>query len=181
MKTIRLPIYEDGVETNEYLEIDITFFISSHRGLRNTQVKVMPEPLADWERELLECGGVEAMEKEAIDRIISGLPPSPGDKARARHSAIMEKLETERAEHSEIFDEADIYNEPQHEWRPIKGFESYDMNRNRMIIDRGTHRSIEQKTNGRARRVMLFDAQVGRMKTISVEFLFAQTFPELNK
>lgn len=62
MKTVRLPIFESGVETGELLEVDITFFLSSTMGLRSHQAKVLQEPLADWERELLEGGSPEVVE-----------------------------------------------------------------------------------------------------------------------
>ena len=63
MKTVRLPIFEDGVETGEMLEVDITFWISPTRGIRSSQARVLQEPLADWERELL--GGAYAEENKA--------------------------------------------------------------------------------------------------------------------
>ena len=56
MKTVRLPIYDDGIETRNYLEVDLTFWLSSTAGLRSNQARVVepePEPMADWELELL--------------------------------------------------------------------------------------------------------------------------------
>lgn len=65
MRTVRLPIYDEaGDETPQCLEIDITFFISSIRGLRNTQCRVVDLPTPE-------------QEKEMIDRIIAGLPTRP--------------------------------------------------------------------------------------------------------
>jgi hypothetical protein len=73
MKTVRLPIFEDGIETRDYLEVDINFWISSTKGLRSNLARIVEpnrflsdlerdpskeEPLADWERNLLE-GTVE--------------------------------------------------------------------------------------------------------------------------
>lgn len=64
MKTVRLPIFEDGVETRDYLEVDVTFWISPTRGIRSNQARIIEyqepeweppvqEPLADWEKLLL--------------------------------------------------------------------------------------------------------------------------------
>jgi hypothetical protein len=65
MKTVRLPIFEHGVETGELLEVDVEFFLSSTRGLRSTQARVLQEPLANWERELVE--GFKEENKAAIE------------------------------------------------------------------------------------------------------------------
>lgn len=53
MKTVRLPIYENGVTTDEMLEVDLTFFLSSTRGLRSNQARVLQPQLAQWEIDLL--------------------------------------------------------------------------------------------------------------------------------
>lgn len=47
MKTVRLPIYENGIELHEYLEVDTTFFLSSTAGLRSVQAQVVSEPRED--------------------------------------------------------------------------------------------------------------------------------------
>lgn len=77
MKTVRLPMYgEDGIELPGYLEVDLEFFISSTRGLRSNQARVVQpeEPMAEWEKEL--CFEVVKEELDTVDRIISGLPPT---------------------------------------------------------------------------------------------------------
>lgn len=75
MKSVRLPIFEDGLELQEYLEIDIVHFLGAasseiaHNHMRVVQ-SLTPE-----------------QEKEEIDRIIAGLPP--------RHPSWDEREEAE--------------------------------------------------------------------------------------
>jgi hypothetical protein len=65
MRTVRLPIYDDGVlEVGKYLEIDVPYFIPPTVGLRSSRARIVEEepfqpdpieePLADWERALLD-------------------------------------------------------------------------------------------------------------------------------
>ena len=84
MKTVRLPIYEDGVELREYLEVDLTFFISAAASKFKANparvialedpvadTEVSDGPLADWEKELLWS---EEVKPEYEWRELDGLP-----------------------------------------------------------------------------------------------------------
>lgn len=71
--------------------------------------------------------------------------------------------------------------EIQHDWRPIEGFPSYEMNPSRMIIEKVTHKTVKQTPGRNGSRVLLSDCYKNQMKMMSVEFLFKNTFPELRK
>lgn len=66
MKTVSLPIYENGIELNERLEIEVALFERVARNLRvsSSQIKIVPGPTVEQEIEVL-------------DRIIHNLPPRP--------------------------------------------------------------------------------------------------------
>lgn len=65
MKTVRLPIYEDGLETQSYMEIDVRHFLgSSGSEIAHNYIRIVEAPNVEEEMEV-------------INRIISGLPPVP--------------------------------------------------------------------------------------------------------
>lgn len=66
MKTVHLPIYEDGIMLNDYLEVELDFFISSTRGLRSNQARVREFQLAQWELDLLNSAKVEITNAETL-------------------------------------------------------------------------------------------------------------------
>lgn len=186
MKTVRLPIYEDGVELREYLEIDITFFVSSHRGLRNTQARVVEIPMSEGMRKVMDS--IKAQEEiDTLDRIVHGLPQTPGNRMKAKHEAIIEALEADRPQvtykKQRIAEDVPYVEEvgrPYHDWRKIPGFEGYTMNPRKIIINDATDQTVGQERGAQGAKVLLSDEDgVGRR--FSVDFLFAKTFPELNK
>lgn len=70
MKTVRLPIYEDGVETLDYLEVDVTFWISPTRGIRSNQARIIEYQEPDWNdvlEKVLDQHGVA--KREALEKI----------------------------------------------------------------------------------------------------------------
>lgn len=79
MKTVRLPIFEDGVETQDYLEVDITFFTSSTAGLRSNQAKIIhpqsySELLEEFEKDIAKQEVIGSFAPAEEWRTIEGLP-----------------------------------------------------------------------------------------------------------
>ncbi len=203
MKTVRLPIFEDGVETDDVLEVDITFFISSHRGLRYTQAEIVPKETKDafagqkvegaWDLYRNEAAPIPIpeitpeQEEEVISRIIHNLPTKPFRVHREEILGEFTKPEEPIFEDFEVPFDKDEYSKPDdppgrpyHDWRKIPGLEGYTMNPRKIIINEATDKTVGQERGAQGAKVLLSDEDgVGRR--YSVDFLFAKTFPELKK
>lgn len=173
MKTVRFPIFEDGLELQEYLEIDLVHFLGAagsevaHNHMRVVQQRT-PE-----------------QEKEMIDRIIAGLPPHPFEEdpnewigpALARTDRTNPWREFNKREHIGEF-------APLDETREIPGWSGYLMNSDRTIIDKETRTEVPLVEKGsqtkRNASVMLYHED-GGLSHMNVAWLFRQTFPELKK
>lgn len=183
MNTVRLPMYnEDGIEIPAYLEVDVEYFVSSTRGLRSHQARVVqtePMPMANWEREIYEGVVKEAEQKELdrtateeieiIDRIIYGLP----HRIAQSTSVVIHNVHVD--------DELVVVEIPTKiEWRSIPGFEDYEMNNNAIIRDPSVGGDHVPFINGGHRAspsVMLYSGK--QPKHLDVGILFKKTFPEL--
>jgi hypothetical protein len=58
-KTVRLPIYDGDMMTNQYLEVDLEFFIPPSSKVLSNQARIKEHELADWEKELLKMSHLE--------------------------------------------------------------------------------------------------------------------------
>jgi hypothetical protein len=169
MKTVRLPIYEDGTETNEVLEVSVELFrkLAATSIAFKGHVRVVPKETKD----AFTGQKVAEVEIETIDRIIHGLSPEP--------KRIPRDLTVDEAHERGYFMEPSP-GRPYYDWRKIPGFEGYTMNPRKIIICEATDKTVGQERGAQGAKVLLSDEDgVGRR--YSVDYLFAQTFPELNK
>lgn len=183
---MRLPIFEDGMETTEYLEIDITYFISDVRGLRSSQARVV-ETLADWEKELLQSAKdhedklqeifrTPEEEVDTLDRIVHDLPPLT-DLSGRTVKYKKQRIHEDPEERPELPIGATFDAREERGWRAIPEFKDYFMNNHSKIINVHTQQEVPV-TLGRINNVLLSDED-GVARRMSVNHLFKKTFPEL--
>jgi hypothetical protein len=150
MRSVRLPIYADGKQTGDVLEIDVRFFLGSagsetaHRFIR---VDKAPTP---------------EEEVEMLDRILHGFPPQP----------------KQLFENQIAHDDKPGQSDDPRGWRTIKGFSGYIINSRGMIIDKQTQKTVATEVKFDRRRAMLCDDN-NSMKWMNVEWLMFKMFPEL--
>lgn len=175
MKTVRLPIFEDGFRNGETLEVDIAYFTTGP-GRHFGKIINNRNP---------------AVEKEIVDRIISGLPPRDptwwDHMSQLRPPSAHFTLEadgtvTQNVKPEDVeFTEEDLHRNDvalvPDTWRPIPGFSQYEMNINKKIVVAKTGKSVSIMKGGRIDNVLLSDDN-GNAKRMAIDWLFAQTFAE---
>lgn len=162
MKTVHLPIYLNGIELQEHLEVSVELLqkLGASSTIYKGHVKVVLN-ITPAEVEITK------QEIEAIDRIIHGFPPRP----------------TVHFPEAGVFDVGVCISQgepvPEVEWRVIPGFARYRMNNSKVIVEDFTDQKVSV-TLGRLNNVLLSN-DAGVMKRMSVNHLFGMTFPELSE
>jgi hypothetical protein len=170
MKHVRLPIYDEGLETMEHLEVSVEILerLAATSIIYKDHVKVVQSPTPE-------------QEKEMIDRIISGLPPRNDiwDFMLAKDSTVTQNVQLcdVSSKYPEFTADDLEFNQIADGWRPIPGFSKYEMSKYQMIAHASTGTSVAIIKGGRVDNVLLENDE-GVVKRMSVKHLFEKTFPE---
>lgn len=169
MRTVRLPIYEDGTETNEVLEVSVELLqkLGANSIVFKDHVSVVPKETKD----AFTGQKVMEVEMETINRIIHGQPPMQTVTYKKQ------RIHVDPLAQPELPIGAKFDAREERGWRAIPEFEDYCMNNDRKIIDVLTQLEVPV-TLGRLNNVLLTNGK-GHVKRMSVNHLFQQTFPEI--
>ncbi|UYL88267.1 hypothetical protein SEA_LILHUDDY_78 [Arthrobacter phage LilHuddy] len=178
-RVVRLPLFnkETGELLSEYLEVDATFFLSSVRGLRSNQARVLEEfeytadPVLTPNQEL-----------DLIERVISGLPPRP-----TYHSmqwpppgsvAVVEPHPShEGIADIKLIDVASLHPQEVANWTRIPTWDNYEINGLGQVRNRWTKRILDYVDDGEDNEdyVEMHDKE-GYTHMCHVGYLKEQTF-----
>jgi len=197
MKHVRLPIFDGDTQLREevYVSVELLERMAATSTIYKDHVRVVQQPAVELydaaslhpqPYPLVEDPVREQIELDYLDRVVHDLPVgndwlghalSRTDKTNPWREHNRREFIGEFAKPEEPQDVSNIYTKM--EWRTLEDFPGYQMNKNRMIIDRETQKTVPQ-TQGDRVKVLLFDGRAGRLKTMAVEWLFRKTFPELH-
>lgn len=177
-RVVRLPMHDP--KTNDllpgYLEVDVEFFISSTRGLRSNQARIVefqdtayPDPTPEQEVEIM-------------DRIISGLPieylkPSNPDGIHTYSKIPEVELPVDRTPFivEEYMEDMGEKLTLANTWKRIPEFDNYEVSPLGVIRNRWTKRVLDQTLSGSFLYVDMHDKD-GNPHLISVEHIVTSVF-----
>ncbi|QGZ17282.1 hypothetical protein SEA_GIANTSBANE_78 [Arthrobacter phage Giantsbane] len=144
-RVVRLPLYnkETGENLPGYLEVDTTFFLSSVRGLRSTQARIVEEfhysadPVLTPNQEL-----------DLVERIISGLPPRPEYKSLQWPPLGTVVVEPDLEEGVKLYDVNSLYPQEVANWTRIPTWDNYEINGLGQVRNRWTKRILDYVDDG---------------------------------
>lgn len=172
-RVVRLPLHDPVTDETlkGYLEIDVEFFLSSTRGLRSDQARIVefveyPDPTPEQEIEF-------------IDKIISGLPADAvadlpnGVKLYDVNSLYPQEFTPKYKLPHERKSDALIAQEPT--WKRIPEFDNYEMTPLGVIRNRWTKRVLEVAEDGDQKYVAMHDKD-GYDHDVNVQFALEKTY-----
>jgi hypothetical protein len=144
-RVVRLPLFdkETGEHLPEYLEVDATFFLSSVRGLRSTQARIVEDtPVLTSDQEV-----------DLVERIISGLPPRPSYQAlqwpKPGSVAAMDlNASPEGIVEVKLIDVASLHPTVVNDWTRIPTWDNYEINGLGQVRNRWTKRILDYVDDG---------------------------------
>ncbi|AXH46729.1 hypothetical protein QCN35_gp68 [Arthrobacter phage Synepsis] len=149
ISVVRIPMYDKqtGMTLRSILEIDVEFFLSSTKGLRSDQARVVdldaPDPTPEQEIEIL-------------NRLASGLPMIPAG--------------------VKLYDVNSLYpTEFFSDWYPITNFDDYEVNSGGQVRNRHNQHILDYEPSSSGKYVKMRNDK-GEQLIISVDDILNQVF-----